>query len=123
MAHSLEALLSAPPLSAAMQVALQSGKPAYMLNAHNQYEAAGAPLPEGEVEAMLMQVLPEKAKAQLQTANAVMVQVSLANIGVVEVRVARDATGVRAQITRLSAMGGRRRGPRCPGSEVEEDRH
>jgi hypothetical protein len=84
MATSLEALLSAPPLSAAMQVALQSGKPAYMLNAHNHYEAAGSPLPEGEVEAMLMQVLPEKAKLQLQTANSVMVQVSLANIGVVE---------------------------------------
>ena len=104
MSASLESLLSVPPLSAAMQVALQSGKPAFMLNAHNQYEAVGSPLHDGDVEAMLMHVLPEKARASLQTQAAVMVQVSLANIGVVEVRVARDAAGLRAQIKRLSAI-------------------
>lgn len=97
-----------------MQVALQSGKPAFMLNAHNQYEAVGSPLHEGDVEAMLLQVLPEKAKASLQTQAAVMVQVNLAAIGVIEVRVARDATGLRAQIKRLSAMAAAAAGPDAP---------
>src|SRR5437899_10755674 len=103
MSETLEALLKTPPLATAEQIMIQAGKAPVFMNAQGTPEAVGAPMAQADVEALIMPVVPANVKAAMATQPVVAFQVNLAGVGSFEMRVAKEATGMRAILKRLPA--------------------
>jgi len=73
------------------------------MNAQGSPEPVGAPLAQADVEALIMPIIPANIKATMATQPVVAFQVNLAGVGAFEIRVAREATGMRAIFKRLPA--------------------
>src|SRR4051794_38034760 len=105
MPETLEALLKTPPLATAEQIMIQAGKAAVFMNAQGSPEPVGAVMAQAEVEALIMPAIPANVKAAMATQPVVALQANLAGVGNFEIRVAREATGMRAILKRLPAGG------------------
>jgi twitching motility protein PilT len=103
MAETLETLLKTPPLATAEQIMIQAGKPAVFMNAQGAQQAVGSPIAAADAETMIMSVVPTNVKAAMATQPVVAFQANVPGVGLLEMKVAREATGMRAIIKRLAA--------------------
>ncbi|MBI2682795.1 MAG: type IV pilus twitching motility protein PilT [Acidobacteriales bacterium] len=96
----LENLLSNPPYSTSPQIMFQSGKAPMYVNAQGSAQPAGGIMSDEDVGFFLEPLMPANVKTALEK-QPVMFQTKIGTLGNFEVRIARDANGIKAILKKV----------------------
>src|SRR4051812_44134409 len=103
MPLTLEALLQDPKVAGSQYLYLQPEQPPAFMNALSKWEAAGPKLTAADVEAMVASIIPEEKKTAFAGAGLQFQQtVGGQNF---DIKIVREAAGVKAQFHKIAAHG------------------
>jgi len=102
MSEALIDLLSSAPYSTSPQIMLQTGKAAIFVNPQGAAQVAGSVMSSEDVEFLVMDIVPESARATLDK-QPIMFQSKLGSLGNFEVRMAKEAGGLKVIFKRVTA--------------------